>query len=131
MHVIWRDNLQDEAYLKAGTLGTGLLRDRVMAEYDPARVSKITGLARKEIESLGHLYAETHPSLIRLNYGLQRHHGGGMAVRTIACLPAIVGAWKHPGGGAMLSTSGDVRIQLGEAHPARSLAPRHANGQHE
>ena len=29
-----------------------------------------------------------------------------MAVRTIACLPAIVGSWRHHGGGAMLSTSG-------------------------
>jgi anaerobic selenocysteine-containing dehydrogenase len=44
--------------------------------------------------------------LIRLNYGLQRHYGGGMAVRTIACLPAIVGAWRHRGGGVLLSTSG-------------------------
>ena len=44
--------------------------------------------------------------LIRLNYGMQRHRGGGMAVRTIACLPAIVGSWRHPGGGALLSTSG-------------------------
>ena len=51
-------------------------------------------------------YARKQPSLIRLNYGLQRHYGGGMAVRTIACLPAIVGAWRYPGGGALLSTSG-------------------------
>src|SRR5207248_10883651 len=38
-------------------------------------------------------------------YGLQRHGGGGMAVRTICCLPAVIGAWRHPGGGALLSTS--------------------------
>jgi len=44
--------------------------------------------------------------MIRLNYGLQRHFGGGMAVRTIACLPAVTGAWRHPGGGTLLSTSG-------------------------
>lgn len=29
-----------------------------------------------------------------------------MAVRTVACLPALVGAWRHPGGGVLLSTSG-------------------------
>src|SRR5439155_7086592 len=58
------------------------------------------------IATLARRYATTHPSLIRLNYGLQPHHGGGLAVRTIACLPAIVGAWRHPGGGALLSTSG-------------------------
>jgi anaerobic selenocysteine-containing dehydrogenase len=43
---------------------------------------------------------------IRLNYGLQRVRGGGMAVRNIACLPALVGAWRHPAGGVQLSTSG-------------------------
>src|SRR5205085_1543027 len=45
------------------------------------------------------------PSFIRLNYGLQRHRGGGMAVRTITCLPAVTGEWRYPGGGAFLSTS--------------------------
>src|SRR5205085_3098920 len=50
-------------------------------------------------------YGKTHPSFLRLNYGLQRHHGGGMAVRTVCCLPAVVGAWRHVGGGALLSTS--------------------------
>jgi anaerobic selenocysteine-containing dehydrogenase len=29
-----------------------------------------------------------------------------MAVRTIACLPAVVGDWRHVGGGVLLSTSG-------------------------
>jgi len=106
MHVIWRDGLQDEAYLREGTIGAEALRDRALSEYDPDRVSRITGLAVAEIESFAHRYATTHPSLIRLNYGLQRHFGGGMAVRTIACLPAIVGAWRHYGGGALLTTSG-------------------------
>ncbi len=58
------------------------------------------------IERFAHRLAREQPSLIRLNYGLQRHRGGGMAVRTIACLPAIVGSWRHHGGGALLSTSG-------------------------
>ena len=57
-------------------------------------------------------YAREQPSLIRLNYGLQRHDGGGMAVRTIACLPALVGAWRHHGGGALLSTSGTYDFDM-------------------
>ena len=113
MHVTWRDGLQDDDYLQRGTFGAGLLRDRVMNEFGPARVSEITGLEVREIESLAHLYATTHPSFLRLNYGLQRHHGGGMAVRTISCLPAIVGAWKYPGGGALLSTSGVYDFAMG------------------
>ena len=106
MHVIWRDGLQDDDYLERGTVGAPLLRRRALEEYPPDRVAAITGLDQETIETLARRYATTHPSLIRLNYGLQRHYGGGMAVRTIACLPAIVGAWRHPGGGALLSTSG-------------------------
>ena len=106
MHVIWREGLQDQDYLDRGTIGADRLRDRALAEYPPDRVAEITGLDVETIENLARRYATTHPSLIRLNYGLQRHRGGGMAVRTIACLPAIVGAWRHVGGGALLSTSG-------------------------
>ena len=106
MHVIWRDGLQDQAYLDLGTVGASALRERALQEYGPTRVAEITGLNVEAIEKLARQYATTQPSLIRLNYGLQRHGGGGMAVRTIACLPALVGAWRHHGGGALLSTSG-------------------------
>ena len=106
LHVIWRDGLQDDDYLGRATIGAGPLRRRALEEYAPQRVAAITGVGVATIETLARRYATEQPSLIRLNYGLQRHHGGGMAVRTIACLPAVVGAWRHPAGGAMLSTSG-------------------------
>jgi anaerobic selenocysteine-containing dehydrogenase len=106
MHVLWRENLHDQDYLDRATLGADLLRDRVLSDYPPDRVAAITGLTTTEIEDLAHLYGREKPSLIRLNYGLQRHGGGGMAVRTIACLPAVVGAWRDHGGGALLTTSG-------------------------
>ncbi|WP_435016387.1 molybdopterin-containing oxidoreductase family protein [Tundrisphaera sp. TA3] len=106
MHVLWRDGLADEDYLSRATVGADQLRRRALEEYPVDRVAAITGLEPQAIEDLARLYAGSHPSLIRLNYGLQRHRGGGMAVRTIACLPAVVGAWKHAGGGALLSTSG-------------------------
>jgi anaerobic selenocysteine-containing dehydrogenase len=123
MHVIWRDGLQDDDYLGRGTVGAPLLRRRVLEEYPPDRVAAITGLDRETIETLARRYATTHPSLIRLNYGLQRHFGGGMAVRTIACLPAIVGAWRHPGGGALLSTSGAYDFAM-DRLTRPDLAPR-------
>ncbi len=106
MHVIWRDGLQDDDYLVRATVGAEPLRDRVLDEYRPEHVAAITGVNTATIETLARRYATEHPSFLRLNYGLQRHYGGGMAVRTIVCLPAIVGAWRHPGGGALLSTSG-------------------------
>jgi anaerobic selenocysteine-containing dehydrogenase len=106
MHVIWREGLQDDDYLARGTVGAEPLRRRVLEEYPPDRVAAITGVDTATLTTLARRYAREKPSLIRLNYGLQRHRGGGMAVRTIACLPALVGAWRDPGGGALLSTSG-------------------------
>jgi anaerobic selenocysteine-containing dehydrogenase len=106
MHVIWREGLEDADYLARATVGAAALRDRVREEYPVEKVAAVTGLEPGEIETLARRLAREQPSLIRLNYGMQRHGGGGMAVRTIACLPAIVGSWRHPGGGALLSTSG-------------------------
>lgn len=104
--LIFRENLADEDYLVQATVGADLLRERATREYPPDRVAEITGLSVEAIVEFSRSYAKTHPSLIRLNYGMQRHGGGGMAVRTIACLPAVVGAWKHLGGGVLLTTSG-------------------------
>ena len=105
MHVLWRDGLQDDDYLQRFCLGADALRERALGEYPPDRVARITGVAAEDVERLAREYGLIRPALIRLNYGLQRHAGGAMAVRTITCLPAVVGAWRDPGGGALLSTS--------------------------
>jgi anaerobic selenocysteine-containing dehydrogenase len=105
MHIIFSEGWEDTAYLHDYCLGGEDLKKRVLAEYSPDRVSTITGIPIRDIKQLAREYAQTRPSLIRLNYGLQRHFGGGMAVRTICVLPAVVGAWREVGGGALLSTS--------------------------
>jgi len=109
MNVIIKENLVDQDYVERYTLGFDLLRERVM-EYPPSRVAAITGLSEEVIVRLAREYATTRPAAIRLNYGLQRHAGGGMAVRAITCLPALVGAWRDAAGGALLSTSGTFGI---------------------
>ena len=105
MHVIFRDGLEDRDYIERHTLGSEPLRARAL-EWTPARTAEITGLSPAQVEGFAREYATLQPSAIRLNYGLNRHAGGGMAVRTIACLPALTGAWRHAGGGVLLSTSG-------------------------
>lgn len=104
MHVLFERGLEDSDYIAAHTLGIEQLRQRVR-EYPLERVSAITGIPIETIASLGERYAKSKAAFIRVNYGLQRHHGGGMAVRTIACLPALTGHWKRPGGGVQLSSS--------------------------
>jgi anaerobic selenocysteine-containing dehydrogenase len=112
MHIIWRDQLQDDDYLSRATVGADLLRERVLNDYPPETVARITGVDAGTLTTFAHRLAKEQPSLIRLNYGMQRHRGGGMAVRTIVCLPAIIGSWRHRGGGALLSTSGAFDFAL-------------------
>ncbi len=104
MHVLFDRGLEDRDYLERFTLGHEALRERA-AEWTPDRTSYVTGLPVETIVSLGERYGRARAAFIRLNYGLQRHAGGGMAVRSIACLPAITGHWRRAGGGVQLSTS--------------------------
>ncbi len=110
MHVIFRDGLADRDYLERYTTGHAELEARAR-EWDPERTGRETGVAAAAIEAFAREYATTRPSAIRLNYGLNRHAGGGMAVRTVACLPAVTGAWRDVGGGALLSTSGTFPVR--------------------
>lgn len=112
MHVLFRDRLTDDDYLSRYCLGTDALRERVESEYGLDRVARITGLPTADVERLAHEYATTKPAAIRVNYGLQRHRGGGMAIRTIACLPAVVGAWRNRAGGILLSTSATFPLRF-------------------
>lgn len=108
MHILVRDDLFDREYVSAWTHGFDQLCQHI-AEYPPERVSNLTGIPVADIEQLAREYATTAPSVIRLNYGVQRNDNGGAAVRAIAMLPALTGAWKHLGGGVQLSTSGAFR----------------------
>jgi anaerobic selenocysteine-containing dehydrogenase len=105
MHVIFAEGRQDQDYLERYTLGWEALRERA-AEWSPERAAPITGISAERIRALGSEYGRSRACFIRVNYGLQRHAGGGMAVRTLACLPAVTGHWRRPGGGIQLSTSG-------------------------
>ena len=105
MQVILNEGLEDRAYIDERTHGFAQLAERVR-EYTPERVSAWTGMTAAEIEQLAREYATTRPAALRMNYGVQRSQNGGTAVRAIAMLPALTGAWKHRGGGGVLSTSG-------------------------
>jgi anaerobic selenocysteine-containing dehydrogenase len=105
MHVIFREGLEDKAYIAERTHGAQRLAERAR-EYTPERVAAWTGLTAGEIEMLAREYATTRPAALRMNYGVQRSENGGAAARTIAMLPALTGAWKWRGGGGQLSTSG-------------------------
>ncbi|MFN2645791.1 MAG: molybdopterin-dependent oxidoreductase, partial [Burkholderiales bacterium] len=105
MHVLMREGLVERDYVARYTLGYDALEQRVLAEYPPERVARLCGLRAEEVVQLARDYGTTKPAAIRLNYGMQRHAGGGIAARTIACLPALVGAWRDVAGGIVLTTA--------------------------
>lgn len=100
IHVIVRDGLVDRDYVERHTVGFDKLAARAQA-YSPARVAEITGLTPAEVEGLAHDYAKGQPSAIRIGVAIERNGNGGQAVRALASLPALVGAFRRPGGGIL------------------------------
>jgi anaerobic selenocysteine-containing dehydrogenase len=109
MHVLIAEGLIDEDYVEKYTLGYEELKERVK-QYSPEWAAKICGIAVEEVVRLARDYGTVKPAAIRLNYGMQRHAGGGIAARTIACLPALVGAWRDPAGGILLTTADNYKF---------------------
>jgi anaerobic selenocysteine-containing dehydrogenase len=122
MHVIFRDGLEHREWLAANTIGSEELRRQVLNEYAPEQVARICRIPAETIEHLAKRYATTRPSFIRVNYGLQRHGGGGNAVRAIITLPTLTGTWDDAGGGAQLSTSQTFNLDAA-AVERRDLIP--------
>ncbi len=109
MHVLIGEDRVDHDYIARYTVGFEALKERA-AEFPPERVARICGIEPAQVVNLARAYGTTRPAAIRLNYGLQRHAGGGNAVRAIACLPALVGSWRDPAGGALLTSSGTYPV---------------------
>jgi molybdopterin guanine dinucleotide-containing S/N-oxide reductase-like protein len=105
MHIIIGEGLHDADYVAQHTLGFEQLQQRVK-DYTPEKVAAWTGISAHDIRKLAREYATQRPAVVRVNYGVQRSEGGGMAMRTITMLPCITGSWKEVGGGLQLSLSG-------------------------
>ncbi|HDR9081827.1 TPA: molybdopterin oxidoreductase family protein [Burkholderia vietnamiensis] len=104
MHVLITENLLDHDYIANHTVGFEALKARALS-YPPERVAQICGIDASELIELARRYGATRKASIRLNYGMQRVRGGGNAVRAIASLPGLTGAWRDRAGGLLLSSS--------------------------
>jgi anaerobic selenocysteine-containing dehydrogenase len=125
MHELIRSDALDHDYIARHIDGWEKLRDKALA-WTPERTAAVCGITADEVRGLAHDYATTQPAAIRLNYGMQRVRGGGNAVRLVAMLPCLIGAWRHPAGGLLLSTSGSFRAARRDAWLQRPdlLGPR-------
>ena len=104
MHVLIEEGLVDQEYVARATLGYDRLAAHVRG-YAPAAVADIVGLPTETIVRFARRYGASPRSFIRIGIGLSRHDNGGMTCRTLACLPALTGAYADPHGGALLSSS--------------------------
>jgi anaerobic selenocysteine-containing dehydrogenase len=104
MYVLIKEKLLDRDYIEKYTLGFEKLEKRVK-DYTPEWAAQICGITMEEVVQLAREYGTVKPAAIRLNYGMQRHAGGGIAARTVSCLPALTGAWRDPAGGILLTTA--------------------------
>jgi anaerobic selenocysteine-containing dehydrogenase len=108
MHELIVNDWLDHDYLAQHTVGWDLLKERAL-QWSPERAAQVCGVLPAQIRNLAKDYgasvASQAPAAIRMNYGLQRVHGGGNAVRLVASLPALIGAWRHRAGGVLLSSS--------------------------
>jgi anaerobic selenocysteine-containing dehydrogenase len=114
MHELIVHDWLDHDYIECHTEGWPALRERALA-WPAERVAAVCGIEASVVRELARDYGTTKPAAIRLNYGMQRAHGGGNAVRLAAILPCLVGAWRHRAGGLLLSASGWFRHARNDA----------------
>jgi anaerobic selenocysteine-containing dehydrogenase len=115
LHVIEREGLLDRQFLTANVLGFEELNEQILPDCTPSQMAEVCGLSVATIERIAREYARARAPFIRLGSGLTRYGNGAMTVRTICCLPAVVGAWSRPGGGIFIGTS------TGTAFPLQSV----------
>jgi anaerobic selenocysteine-containing dehydrogenase len=110
MHELIVHGWLDQDYIDRYTLGWDALKARAL-QWPAERAAEVCGVPVSQIRQLARDWGSTQPAAIRLNYGMQRVRGGGNAVRAIACLPALTGAWRHRAGGLLLSSSGHFQVR--------------------
>jgi anaerobic selenocysteine-containing dehydrogenase len=103
MQVLIAEERVDRRYVARATLGFDALAAHVAA-WPPERAAALTGVSAETIVALARRYGAGPRSFIRVGIGLSRHDNGGMTCRTLACLPALTGAYADPHGGALLSS---------------------------
>jgi anaerobic selenocysteine-containing dehydrogenase len=110
MHILVRDGLCDQQYIATHTLGFERLEREVLPRFTPERVAAITGLPVADIERFAALYGAAEAPFIRLGEGMTRLAHGGQALRAVALLPGVTGAYGRKGGGALLLTAASCEL---------------------
>jgi anaerobic selenocysteine-containing dehydrogenase len=128
MHILVRDKLCDESYLASHTIGFDRVKAEILPRFAPLRVAEITGLAVADVERFAAMYGRAKASFIRLGEGMTRLAGGGQALRAVALLPGVTGAYGRAGGGALLLTAASCELNYNAIRkPSGPVATRMVN----
>ena len=100
INAIVQQGLVDTDYVERHTLGYPELAARA-ADFTPEHVETVTGVPAADVTRFAREFATAQPSVIRLGVALERHAGGGQTIRAVCALPALVGSWRHVGGGLL------------------------------
>jgi len=128
MYVLISEDLLDHDYIERFTHGFERLKPHVLENYHPAKVSSITGVPEEVIGRMGRAYGTAKAPFIRSGYGYTRHTNGGMSMRSVACLPGLVGAFRKRGGGYFHSAWNHAHFNMQAVkrpdlmpHPTRTI----------
>lgn len=103
---------EDVAFLSEACSGWPELRAAALQGYSVDRVAEITGLLPEEFTAFCQALADARAPFLRLGGGLTRYATGAASTRAILCIPAVLGAWSRPGGGALASTGGAAALDM-------------------
>jgi len=105
MHVLFAEGFADWDYLRRYTDRPDDLAAHLRTRT-PEWAAAITGLPAATIVEFARLYGRNKRSFIRCHHGFSRSRNGAANMHAAVCLPAVTGAWQHPGGGALYGHTG-------------------------
>ncbi len=100
--VLWHileNGWEDREYIESRVYGFDEVR-RVVADYPPDEVERITGIPRQQTERVARTVAENRPGTLVWCMGLTQSHIGSSKTRAAAAVQLALGNIGLPGGGA-------------------------------
>ena len=110
MHVLFRDNLADRAYLEQYADAPAELEAHLQSRT-PEWAAAITGLSVEEIEAFAKLVGTTKKTFFRLGYGFTRQRNGAVNMHAASCIPVVGGHWRYEGGGCFHNNGAIYRLK--------------------
>lgn len=108
MHVLFRDDLADRAYLATHSDCPGEFEAH-LNDKTPEWAAGLTGLTVGEITDLAHAIGRTPRTYLRMGYGFTRQRNGAVSMHAVTSIATVAGLWPNEGGGAFHTNGGIYR----------------------